>query len=130
MFLVIGIIVIALLVLYILGGVIFVHRLVVKKYMIILLAVGVGLVIYGQPQNDNALATVLPVYQINAPELSDAPYLIQTPSRMYYVVQYSDDGQIVLLMEYYEYNDNEWQHNNRMLTLDRLYYGTVKITHR
>jgi len=72
----------------------------------------------------------LPEYQQNAPDISKAPKVISTPSRLYYVSDYSDDGQIINLKSFYFYDQKKWEASKLPLPLDRDTVGEIKIFQR
>lgn len=67
----------------------------------------------------------LPEYQKSAPE--DGLDVIQTSSRMYYARDYTDDGKVITLNEYYTYDSDKWQKSSVPLPLDRDIYGEIKV---
>ena len=69
-------------------------------------------------------------YQTLSPTQEQAPYVVSTGTRIYYVKQYSDKNNIVTLEQYYVYNQKTWQSQNKPLILDRKYYGLITITKR
>ena len=69
-------------------------------------------------------------YQTLSPTQEQAPYVVSTGTRIYYVKQYTDKNNIVTLEQYYVYNQKTWQSQNKPLNLDRKYYGLITITKR
>ena len=69
-------------------------------------------------------------YQTLSPTQEQAPYVVSTGTRIYYVKQYTDKNNIVTLEQYYVYNQKTWQSRNKPLSLDRKYYGLITITKR
>ena len=69
-------------------------------------------------------------YQRIAPSIQQAPRVVQTNSRVYYVATMSDDGQVLTLTNYYVYDKNEWQNVSLPLPLDRDIFGEIKIYNR
>ena len=66
-------------------------------------------------------------YQEVAPPREEAPYVLATSTRVYYVTRYSDDGQVVTLHEYYTYDKKKWVGQTIPLRIDRAYYGEVRL---
>jgi hypothetical protein len=69
-------------------------------------------------------------YQTLAPKAKQAPYVISSGTRIYYVVEYSDKNNIVTLKKYYFFNKDTWQLENKPLIMDRKYYGQITINKR
>jgi len=72
----------------------------------------------------------VPEYQKNAPSVEKAPYVVSTRSRMYYVEEYNEEGDMVTLVKYYIYNDKKWDFSKTPLPLDRKTYGEIRIYRR
>lgn len=71
-----------------------------------------------------------PEYQTIAPTIKEAPYIVQTSSRVYYVVEYENTGGGLTLLEYFTYDKKEWQKQTFPLTLSEQYYGKVVLNER
>lgn len=65
-----------------------------------------------------------------APSVADAPYIISTASRVYYVRSYTDSGQVINLDQYYTYDRKKWVSQTIPLLLDKACFGEVRITIR
>lgn len=64
------------------------------------------------------------------PSVKDAPYVIQTTTRVYYAKSYQDIGGVVTLHDYYEFGQKGWKKQNHSLPMDREYYGSIKVSAR
>ncbi len=42
------------------------------------------------------------------PKIGEAPYRLQTPNRVYYIKQYEDIGEDILLYQYWEREGKKW----------------------
>ncbi len=73
--------------------------------------------------------TDTPRYLETTPNINTAPIMMQTSSRLYYVADYTDDGVIITLKDWYSY-DKKWTRNTKPLLLNREVYGLIKITAR
>ena len=107
------------------------HKLFLNKFVIIFTVIAVGILVIGGKMGSNDPQQVaVPYYQQIAPSSQDAPYVLQTSSRAYYVVSYNEIGDIVELTDYYYFNEKEWERAETSLPLDRRYYGNIQITKR
>jgi len=103
-----------------------------KKPAILVLVASVGLLIASSTifaSDDNKLVSA-PEYIQKAPNTSKAPYAIQTTSRLYYVVSYQDQGDVVTLSDYFSYDKNKWQRYTIPLELNRAMYPVINIYNR
>lgn len=80
--------------------------------------------------DDTSQMVQIPEYQKIAPDISKAPVVIITPSRVYYVFDWTDDGQIITLESFYFYDRGEWEVSELPLPLDRNTVGEIKIYQR
>lgn len=81
-------------------------------------------------KSDDSPQVQIPEYQKIAPDISKAPVVINTPSRVYYVSGWVDNGQIVTLESFYFYDREEWEASELPLPLDRNTVGEIKIYQR
>lgn len=58
-----------------------------------------------------------PEYLRNLPQLSIAPRIVQTYSRIYPYATSRDDGDFLLLTDYFIYDGNAWMHDTKPLPL-------------
>ena len=102
------------------------------KAFLIIAVVGIGVAfLFGQFNRVNESSTMaFEPYQIIAPTFQQAPRVVQTESRIYYVATMHDDGRVLTLTNYYTYNEDSWQHQRKTLGLDRQLYGDIKIYNR
>ena len=77
-----------------------------------------------------SLIVETPEYQKIAPAVKEAPYIVQTSSRVYYVVKYENSGEGLILLEYFTYDRKEWQKQTIPLPLSERYYGVVSLNER
>lgn len=80
--------------------------------------------------DDTAQKVQIPEYQQIAPDISKAPVVVATPSRVYYVFDWVDDGQTITLKSFYFYDRKEWEASELLLPLDRDTVGEIKIYQR
>ena len=80
--------------------------------------------------DDTPQMVQIPEYQQKAPDISKAPVVIATPSRVYYVSSWIDDGQIITLESFYFYDREDWEGSELPLPLDRNTIGEIKIYQR
>jgi hypothetical protein len=69
-------------------------------------------------------------YQTIAPSTKQAPYVVSTGTRIYYVAKYTDNKQLITLQQYFTFDKNTWQVHKTPLLLDRKYYGEITIIKR
>lgn len=72
----------------------------------------------------------VPDYIQVAPVAQTAPYVLQTDSRVYYIVKYTDDGKVITLTDYYTYDKKKWEHQTKTLLIDRQYYAYINLQKR
>jgi len=103
-----------------------------KALLIIVIIVVIAFVAISSlnKSNTSQQTVELPEYQQKAPDISKAPTVISTPSRLYYVSDYSDDGQIITLKHFYFYDRKKWEASKLPLPLDRNTIGEIKIFQR
>lgn len=102
-----------------------IHRrhLVINKYLIILIAVAVGVIFYTQQFQQNTPDIEIPIYQEKAPSIQAAPYVLQTPSRAYYINKFEMQGDYLVLTDYYSYDKKKWRESDAPLYLDTTITG-------
>ena len=100
------------------------------KLVGIVLVVSVGFLLinnYINPKDKPQKQAQIPQYELIAPNL---PYVIKTPSRIYYTDKYLETGSKVTMLSYYTYDKKQWVLSNKAITLDRNIYGDIKIYKR
>ena len=100
------------------------------KIALLLIIVGVVVAIAIGSQNKPQAEASTPGIQAAAPTVAEAPYLLQTSSRLYYVVDYKDDNRVITLSSYYYYDKEKWALSEAPLDIDRKYYGAVNLVVR
>lgn len=78
----------------------------------------------------NTSTVEMPNYQVAAPDIKIAPTIVETSSRSYYVVSYTDDGNRITLTDWFDYDTKKWRRHKTPLPLDRNIYGEIRITQR
>ena len=104
-----------------------------KKAVFFILIVGVCLIVYGNISSaSNEPVVEVPYWQESAPSYSKAPYVVQTPSRVYYVKEYTVDDNLLMLDEYYTFDKNKWRKMDIPLPIDKSIpaYADVSIKTR
>jgi len=98
---------------------------------LVLLGIGIFVFVGFNAARDNFIpasaSPKIPDYQLIAPAVEKASHVVQTSSRIYYTSHFTDDGDIVLLEDYYAYNGEKWVKGTQSLPLSRKYYGEIKI---
>jgi len=69
-------------------------------------------------------------YQEIAPPVTAAPYVLATSSRVYYVAEYTEDGDTILLKSYYTYDAKKWQKSTTPLPIDKNTFGEYRLYER
>jgi len=101
--------------------------LIILVFVFIVFRACVG--VSSQGPNSSALPKVAE-YQTVAPAIKQAPYVVTTGTRIYYVNKFLDKNNVVTLQQYYIYDKNTWQMKSKPLDLDRKYYGQITIVKR
>ena len=107
----------------------FIGKLLKNKLGLILIAVVVVVILISSQQGAKATAPVEP-YNKNVPGVNQAPTIIQTTSRIYYVKDYTDDGKVLMLQNFYYYDKDRWLKNKTELPIDRAVYKEIRIAPR
>ena len=69
----------------------------------------------------------IPEYQQIAPTKIEAPTVVATGSRVYYVADYTKDEEGVTLLTFYVFNEEIWEKRTSPLRIDRNSYGIIKV---
>lgn len=103
-----------------------------KALLIVVIIVAIAFIaISSLNKSDTSQQAIqIPEYQKKAPDISKAPIVITTPSRIYYVSSYSDDGQIIILESFYFFDRKKWETPELPLPLDRETTGEINIYQR
>ena len=100
------------------------------KVALILVIAAIGFLIYTNYNSDKAITQTDGQYsyiQEIAPPKTVAPIMGQTQSRGYYIVEFSDDGETVTLLHWFDYNKDEWQEHKTPLPFSK---SEIKILQR
>ncbi len=128
---VIAIIVLVVLGLFVVIGSIRQRKLLVNKFVIIVALIAIGII-----SLSNTLAGSTPqkletqYYQRIAPSVQDAPYIVPTSSRAYYVSTFNETTKGIVLTCYYYYNQKKWERSTIPLPLDKTLYGNLQVYKR
>jgi hypothetical protein len=101
------------------------------KALLVILVIGI-IAFFGLRAIGNAMSPAsanqqpIPSYQASAPSIKEAPNVILTSSRVYYVADFKEDNQVVTLNKFYVYNKN-WELVTRPLVIDKNLYGGIKL---
>jgi hypothetical protein len=99
-----------------------------NKVLLILLVIVAGVwFISHKIDSQNADVAETPIYQVIAPSPELAPKVVTTPSRVYYVRTLSETDGTVTLLNWYDYNEKQWQKHETPLPLDK---SIIKIYSR
>ena len=101
-----------------------------KILLILVLFLVGGFFIYNNATKDKVVAA--DYYIQVAPSVTQAPTLIQTTSRLYYVKSYTDDEKVITLTDWYsyDYTQKKWLRNTQPFFIDRTVYGLVTVSSR
>ena len=81
--------------------------------------------------NKAAAPTLQQVMTSTAPTIKQAPTMITTSTRQFYVKDYTDDGVILLLTKFYSYESSKWVYEQKFpLQIDRTVDKNIKVTKR
>lgn len=69
------------------------------------------------------------IAQASEPSTFQAPYIIQTISRYYFVKEYEVDGDNYILIKYWEFDGTEWKPNLKELVITPA-WGSVSVLKR
>jgi len=97
------------------------------------LIIGAGVFFVSSKINQNTIDTTqigVSEYFAIAPSSAQAPYIVQTTSRVYYVAQIQQDETLIILQEYYFYDEDSWQHSDLPIPLNKQFYGDTIVYQR
>jgi len=91
------------------------------KVVLIIGAIAVGLIVINNTLNkDDATGRAsIPYYQEIAPSVQDAPSVLPTPGRAYYIATFKENAEYITLTNYYYFNDQEWEFSSIPLPFDK-----------
>lgn len=69
-------------------------------------------------------------YQEIEPTVKQAPYVLWTQTRVYYVSKYSGEPPAVTLEKYYTYDNDTWVLQDQPLVITEIIYGEYRIYER
>jgi len=121
----IAIITLVLLGIYVAIGSIRQRKLLINKFVAVLALISIVVIVISGSIEDRAQVAI-PDYQEIAPSVQDAPYVVQTSSRAYYVATFKDTEEVLTLTNFYIYDKKKWQNSDIPLHLDRTIYGEVR----
>ncbi len=118
----------------VIGIILFLLAILLKKKALVVLAVVVlgSAIVIGVATKSNttpatAAAKNIPAYQLIAPSVKDAPTVLRTSSRVYYVSTYKEDKQQITLTRFWVYDSKKWQLVTKPLVFDKAIYGGMKL---
>lgn len=90
------------------------------KFLALVIIAIIGVIALRQfTSNDTNREYTLPEYQHILPRIDQAPAILQTTSRYYPVVSYYDKGEYRILLDYYVYNQDTWEHHTDPLEIHK-----------
>ncbi len=102
---------------YLLAGIVLRKKLLLPMPVLIGMVVCGGVIAFsnasGQNNQENTKYVKVSV------AYKDAPYILQTPDRGYYVATFRDDGEFLTLTDYYFYDKDKWEYSDSPLPFDR-----------
>jgi len=130
---IIAVILLVLVGLYVVIGSIRQKKLLINKRVVIIAVVAVALLFFSSRfGNDNGDQQVQ-YYQEIAPSIQNAPYIVSTPSRAYYISTFQEDEAYLTLTCFYYYDKgNKWERSDIPLYLDKSLpeYSNLKVLKR
>lgn len=131
--LIIAIVLLILVSLYVIFGSIWQKKLLINKGVIIITVIAIGLIFFSARFGGNDDKQQVEYYQEIAPPITQAPYMLQTPSRAYYIATFDDTESHMVLTYFYFYDKGKkWTSTNMSLFLDKTLpeYSDLKILKR
>ena len=116
---------------YVIFGSIRQHRLLINKTVVIISAIAIGILVFqGSITKNDPQQITLPYYQQIAPSVQQAPYVLQTSSRAYYISTYQDGEEGLLLTNFYFYNKKQWENSDIPLPFPKSIFGDLEVFKR
>jgi len=69
--------------------------------------------------NDKENLVIIPHYQEIAPSVIEAPFVVQTKSRVFYVASAVQDANYYILNTWWDYDKKKWQKHETTLPLNK-----------
>lgn len=95
------------------------RKLVLSRGVIILALIAIGIIYLTNLFGGNNPNQASNQIQAKAPPVTEAPYLLQTSSRAYYVAAFKDDPQYLTMTVFYFYDKKKWQRSDIPLPIDK-----------
>lgn len=123
-------------------GFLFRHRiLLIGAGILVVVLVAVPMIRHATtpaPKPGATAAEQVPAYQQVTPDATLAPWVLRTPSRVYYVAQYQDlvmekdnlTVDAITLVRFYDYTRKKWQLETTPLALDIATQGRIQMVKR
>lgn len=106
------------------------RKLYLSKLLLIVAAASIGVLVFNNQVSSNIPKSETAQYQEVSPSFSEAPYLVNTSSRAYYVSTYQEIPDGLLLTNYFYYNQKKWEASDKPLPLTEKLYGTITLSKR
>ena len=90
------------------------HHKAVLVLGVVVLVAWFGFSTFKTQTSGNTPVVEIPAYQKTAP---DTPYVGNTPSRVYFIISFHQEGDQVILTDYYSYESDKWEKRPLPLTL-------------
>ena len=97
------------------------RRLVFSKGIFFLSIIAIAAIVISglmAPKDSNATQQISKIEK-KAPPVTEAPYVLQTSSRAYYIASYKDEKDYLVMTVYYYYDKNKWEKSDIPLMLDK-----------
>jgi len=95
------------------------RKLVLKRGVIILSLIAIGIIYLTNLFGGNTTDQVGNKIQAKAPPVTEAPYLLQTSSRAYYVAAFQDSPEYLTMTVFYYYDKKKWERSDIPLPIDK-----------
>ena len=91
--------------------------------MLVVIALGVGIIFAVRTCACSNTSASQEKYQQTEPSRIDAPYVLPTLTRVYYVKSYTQTDSTYLLQEYYTYDSKKWKLQKTTIPVPRYQFG-------
>ena len=95
------------------------RKIVLSKGVVILALIAIGVIYLTNQFGGQTTNQVGSSIQAKSPPVSEAPYLLQTSSRAYYVASFKDSPEYLTMTVFYSYDKKKWQRYTIPLPIDK-----------
>lgn len=98
---------------------------IIKVMVILIILLGIVLLI-----NQCSGGSCIRKIDKSVPDITAAPWEVTTPTHLYYAREAVDNGEAVIMTDWYEYLNKKWVKHSGNITLEKRIYGEITVNRR